>query len=109
MPIEVNMTGRNHRQSSGFVFWVLILMMTTGLMEQNVAAQSKRGVMLIPQALHEQLPFNPQDSAGIFVGVREFPKDDQIADVPYGVDDAIDLAHLFSLEMGLVFPHRVHR
>jgi Caspase domain len=53
--------------------------------------------------------FDPQDSAALFVGVREFPYDDTLAEVPYAVDDAIDLAHVFAIDAKtkLVEPHRV--
>jgi hypothetical protein len=37
------------------------------------------------------------------VGVRDF-EDDAIASVPFAVDDAVDLAHLFTLELQRMFP-----
>lgn len=49
--------------------------------------------------------FDPQASAGLFVGVSRF-EDSRIYGVPYAVDDAVDLAHLFSLELELVPPNR---
>jgi formylglycine-generating enzyme required for sulfatase activity len=49
--------------------------------------------------------FDPKASAGLFVGVSTF-EDTRILGVPYAVDDAVDLAHLFSLELGLVPPER---
>lgn len=42
-------------------------------------------------------PFDPGQSAGLFVGVRTFVLDETLEEVPYAVDDAIDLAHRFSL------------
>jgi formylglycine-generating enzyme required for sulfatase activity len=50
--------------------------------------------------------FDPTASAGLFVGISTFG-DDRILDVPYAVDDAVDLAHLFAIELGLVAPERV--
>ncbi len=49
--------------------------------------------------------FDPRASAGLFVGVSTF-EDDRIVEVPFAVDDAVDLAHLFALELGLVAPGR---
>jgi uncharacterized caspase-like protein len=53
--------------------------------------------------------FDAAQSAALFVGVREFPYDDTLAPVRYGVDDAIDLA--FAVSRGemvqLVEPSRV--
>ncbi|MDX1998302.1 MAG: caspase family protein, partial [Thermoanaerobaculia bacterium] len=48
-------------------------------------------------------PIDPAHSAGLFVGVSEF-EDSRIREVPYAVDDAVDLAHLFVLELGLITP-----
>lgn len=50
--------------------------------------------------------FDPGQSAGLFVGIREF-EDGQLATNPYAVDDAVDLAHLFSLELQLIAPRNV--
>lgn len=49
--------------------------------------------------------FEPAASAGLFVGVASF-EDERIASVPFAVDDAVDLAHLFSLELGLITVQR---
>lgn len=56
------------------------------------------------------VPDGPADiaqSAGFFVGVREFPEDPALTDVAFAVDDAIDLAYVVSFEHPLVLPHRV--
>jgi hypothetical protein len=52
--------------------------------------------------------FSRTESAGLFVGVREFAHDGTLT-VPYAVDDAVDLAYRFSLDqrVGLVAPRRV--
>jgi formylglycine-generating enzyme required for sulfatase activity len=52
------------------------------------------------------MTFDPRQSAGLFVGVREF-KDPTIPLVAYAADDAVDLAHLFTLELGLLDPKKV--
>ncbi|HWW61752.1 MAG TPA: caspase family protein [Thermoanaerobaculia bacterium] len=50
-------------------------------------------------------PFDPKQSAALFVGVRKFTS--KTLDVPYAVDDAVDLAYKFSVENKLVQPERV--
>ena len=50
--------------------------------------------------------FEPAESAGLFVGVSRFA-DSGFAPVPFAVDDAIDLAHLFALELRLIEPAKV--
>jgi len=42
-------------------------------------------------------PHDSGSSAGLFVGVRTFPKDRSISELPYAVDDAVDLAHALSM------------
>lgn len=53
--------------------------------------------------------FDVSQSAGLFVGVRFFTQDEDLAEVPYAVDDAVDLAFQFTLEWRsrLVEPGRV--
>ena len=47
------------------------------------------------------------NSTGLFIGVREFRHDPSL-EVPYAVDDAVDLAYMFSLgRAGLVPPDRI--
>jgi hypothetical protein len=52
--------------------------------------------------------FNPDHSAALFIGVRQFG-DRTIAEVPYAADDAVDLAYAFALEgkQPLVHPSSV--
>jgi len=53
---------------------------------------------------------DPDQSAAIFVGVKDFiVKSDDIAPVPYAVDDAVDLAFAFTLDRQppLIEPKRV--
>jgi hypothetical protein len=54
----------------------------------------------------ETVGFDASQSAGLFVGVRKLD-DDAFAEVPYAADDAVDLAHLFSLELHLIAPGKV--
>lgn len=55
----------------------------------------------VPTEVRAAHGFDPADSAGLFVGIRHFD-DPSITEIPYAVDDAVDLAHLFSLELGLI-------
>lgn len=48
----------------------------------------------------------PEASAGLFVGVREL-RDKTLTEVKYAADDAVDLAHLFTVELGLIAPKKV--
>jgi hypothetical protein len=52
--------------------------------------------------------FQRDASTGLFVGVRKFPHDETL-EVPYAVDDAVDLAHRFALDqrVALIPPRRV--
>jgi len=71
--------------------------------------KSHRGVQPLP--LISELPtdggFDREQSAALFVGVREFSNGD-ILEVPYAVDDAVDLAYMFALDrrLHLVPPER---
>ena len=58
--------------------------------------------------MHATPVFSRDAATGLFVGVRSFPHDSTLT-VPYAVDDAIDLAHRFSLDarVGLIPPARV--
>lgn len=56
------------------------------------------------EILHKE-GFFPEESSGLFVGISEF-EDDRFAPVRFAVDDAVDLAWVFSLQLGLVDPKR---
>lgn len=53
--------------------------------------------------------FEAAESAGLFVGVQRFPSDESLVEVPFAVDDAVDLAYRFSLglKQPLIPPQRV--
>ena len=68
---------------------------------------SVRGGKLLPREFRQLQGFDPEKGAGLFVGVGNFSKDHQVTRIPYAVDDAVDLAHLFSLELGLIAPQKV--
>ena len=64
-------------------------------------ARDVKIVSAVPTEVRAAHGFDPADSAGLFVGIRDFD-DPSITEIPYAVDDAVDLAHLFSLELGLI-------
>ncbi len=67
-----------------------------------------RSVRPLPLAeTAESAPFDREQSAALFVGVRHFTHDATL-DVPYAADDAVDLAHMLALNprVRLVPPHR---
>lgn len=51
--------------------------------------------------------FQPDESCGLFIGINHFD-DRQIPTLAFAADDAVDLAFLFSCELELVPPARVH-
>jgi hypothetical protein len=57
----------------------------------------------VPEAIRD---FRQAESAGLFVGIRDFD-DPEFIEVPFAVDDAVDLAHLFALELDLIAPQKV--
>lgn len=58
------------------------------------------------QPLPEDLR-NPDSSLGLFVGIGEFDKRSHFSRLRYAPDDAVMLAHLFTLELNLISPQRV--
>lgn len=66
---------------------------------------SERGPAAVEVGVYRQEGFDPAASAGLFVGISTF-EDARFHAVPFAVDDAVDLAHLFTLELGLLEPSR---
>jgi hypothetical protein len=67
---------------------------------------SARGMYAVPEEVQTVEGFDPASSRALFVGVSQFD-DQRFAEVPFAVDDAVDLAHLFSVELQLVDPAHV--
>ncbi len=84
-----------------------LLLLLTGL---SATVAEGRGLQRIesavPEDIRRQENFDAAESAGLFVGVRNF-EDKLFAEVPYAVDDAVDLAYLFAVELSLLTPERV--
>ncbi len=73
------------------------------------ALRSARSVRTLAEAPRSaSTRFDRKQSAALFVGVRRFTSE-SVEEVPYAVDDAIDLAYVFALErrVSLVPPRRV--
>jgi formylglycine-generating enzyme required for sulfatase activity len=57
------------------------------------------------EAVYRRQGFDPRASTGLFVGVSSF-EDERFSTVPFAVDDAVDLAYLFAVELKLLLPKR---
>lgn len=67
---------------------------------------------IVPSEERIREGFLSGESAGLFVGVREFRESDgspspQLIEIPYAADDAVDLAYLFAMELKLMEPRNV--
>lgn len=51
--------------------------------------------------------FSVADSAGLFVGIRQFDERNSFHEVAFAVDDAVDLAWMFAVELELINPKKV--
>ena len=77
------------------------------LASNGQVARSVRPATVTPAKA--QAVFDPARSVALFVGIRSFGDDEALQNVPYAVDDAIDLAYVFALDprVALVRPNRV--
>lgn len=89
---------------------LLLLSLCCGATEPP--ASSARGVEPLPEPAQSALSADSARSVGLFVGVRAFPEDSEIAEVPYAADDAVDLAYQLALpedpRRRLLQPRKVH-
>jgi Caspase domain len=84
---------------------------------ENASNSMSRGPKLIYQPeVVDSLSFDRNQSAGLFVGVDSFSHglcdgcglpEKKILELKYAVDDAIDLAYRFSIQLGLIPPQQV--
>jgi hypothetical protein len=87
---------------------VLILGTTTATVVPSDMRNARSVRTLIEAPRSASTRFDRRQSAALFVGVRHFTSD-SVQEVPYAVDDAVDLAYVFALErrVSLVPPRRV--
>jgi hypothetical protein len=81
---------------------LMVLVTTMGMLCSKGSATRSVEPAKLADALASP-KFSREKSTGLFVGVRDFPHDETL-EVPYAVDDAIDLAYRFTLDqrVGLV-------
>ncbi len=79
----------DEKRAAAFVGLVLVALF---LLVDTAHARLTR----VEMAAHD---YDPTQSAGLFVGIRNF---EHLGEIKYAVDDAIDLAYLFTLELDLL-------
>jgi hypothetical protein len=94
-----------------YVFVCLAVFTAVSFAQPNASAHASKARSVRPKMVSSATAasrFNPDHSAALFVGVRQFG-DRTIAEVPYAVDDAVDLAYAFAVEgkQPLVHPSSV--
>jgi sulfatase modifying factor 1 len=62
---------------------------------------SDRGEAAVSREILHREGFYPEESSGLFMGISAF-EDERFTPVPFAVDDAVDLAWVFTLELGLL-------
>ncbi|HKO59259.1 MAG TPA: hypothetical protein VJ276_25560 [Thermoanaerobaculia bacterium] len=80
------------------------------LLALPASAQEGRSVRPLSGAMTlARSAFDPAQSVALFVGIGTFGDDESLQNVPYAVDDAVDLAYVFALDprVALVRPNRV--
>ena len=85
--------------------FALLVSLVFGAVPSSASERGPAGIRT-PGEVRTEWGFDASASAGLFIGIRHF-KDENFEVVPYAVDDAVDLAHLFSVELGLIDPTRV--
>lgn len=60
------------------------------------------GVVSKKQVFEPLTPNAPTGNAGVFVGVNIFDKDEGLSNLAYAVNDAIETAYLFAIELNLI-------
>lgn len=95
--------------SVAFTGGVLAMAVTAGVLVVTREQEPRPAQSLVQATMTtEPAPGSRLEAAGLFVGVRTFPHTEN-PEVPYAVDDAVDLAYQFSLNprSSLVPPLRV--
>jgi hypothetical protein len=87
-------------------------MVAVAVTTATVLAEVSDGRSVRPVARTEEpspaARFDPEQSAALFIGIRKFTRD-EVGEVPYAVDDAVDLAYAFVFDprARLLPPRRV--
>lgn len=101
-------------QKNALLFLIIALLAVMPLKRAQAVNSRALGVRPIKESpsLEKEGGFSLTDSAGLFVGVRDFVTPDGrpsgIDPVDFAVDDAVDLAYLFSMELQLIHPSKVY-
>jgi hypothetical protein len=77
-------------------------------MAQQITEQSPKGITVQAAGsaglLQPLASTAPQGNAGLFVGINKFSRDQGLSELAYAVHDAVELAHLFVIELNLIPP-----
>ncbi len=97
-----------HSRYGTFCQHVLLLALVLQPADLGAQPADSRGVTVlsVPQKVRVEEGFEASQAAGLFVGVRDFD-DEDFAEVPFAVDDAVDLAYLFAIDLKLISPRRI--
>lgn len=97
-------------KSTAYVFFVVsissLFVFQNNLEAQEIIPVSNEKIEFVNASVQNSL--NPGDSVGWFVGLNEFSSVSNVGQLNYSVDDCVDMAHLFSLELGLIDPENVY-
>ena len=85
------------------ILTALLLAAAAGL-PAPLPAQERESRAVQVVALEPLADAAPAGNGGLFVGVNQFRSDTGLSDLDYAVHDAIELAHLFVLELKLIPP-----
>ena len=82
-----------------FAFATVVVSAATAAVLAPRPSTPTRSIRVVPvqKTIAPRSQFDRTQSAALFVGVRRFTKD-RTLDVPYAVDDAVDLAYTFALD-----------
>ena len=90
---------------AAFCTWIGLMLLSSAV---GFPQRGDRGVIVspVPEETKTSEGFDPSESAGLFVGITNYD-DSRLIPVPFAVDDAVDLAYLFSLRLRLIDPGNV--
>jgi hypothetical protein len=103
-------SGSGHPLQRG-VLCLLLLTLLAVSTSPGFAVDIARGLVVESAKIEPLTPeqatdLNPEHAAGIFLGINDF-EDEDLAQLNFAVDDAVDVAYLFSEELKLISPRNV--